>query len=494
MGAALRVALAMAKDALPVYLICGGLVSHDVRGMQEKVYQELVRSQMAAAPGVGATPIHTIEVFPMPPPPKDVTDPAAQLNGAAADSKAAAAATAAPADRGGAGSSSSNNNKALRLTVNSETGGAAEVEEEKEVSAARAAAAQVTLEDVTESGADVFERLQEACVGRRVRLLDVFKEVDKDTDMRLSSGELFRLVKFLLPGATPAQLRYLQLMLDDDGDRLISYKELNGALRASLRAGIRQPLAQTLELSLLIHKLAIFFVLRGCSVDELFDSFDANKSGFWEQGEQVVVLKELLPGLTAEERAKMHAALQVVDTNNDKRISREELTRVFEMGGTSEAVVLASEASALDKAAARNLMELLDGSFADAGRLREAQRADHPLSVLLDQVCSVSGGTSRRIDLGHGRSEAEHVDMSALYKTRDGLSFDLKAISDFERSYGEALNRVVAEAKARAEAREAARREAEAKAPKLGEMDRDKRLKILMEKLPDYSHVPSRLM
>lgn len=54
-------------------------------------------------------------------------------------------------------------------------------------------------------------------------------------------------VRRLVPGATRGQMRYLQLLLDADGDRFISYKELATVVKAAARSGLSLSLGEAPE-------------------------------------------------------------------------------------------------------------------------------------------------------------------------------------------------------------------------------------------------------
>lgn len=62
--------------------------------------------------------------------------------------------------------------------------------------------------------------LQDSLTVERVRLLEVFREVDKDGDGALCWSQLYRLVLRLVPDAHPAHVRYVQLLLDRTGDNM----------------------------------------------------------------------------------------------------------------------------------------------------------------------------------------------------------------------------------------------------------------------------------
>lgn len=53
-----------------------------------------------------------------------------------------------------------------------------------------------------------------------------YPQVDKHGRGWLSHGELFKLCTLIIPDISPGQLRYLEVMLDHDGDGMVSFQDL----------------------------------------------------------------------------------------------------------------------------------------------------------------------------------------------------------------------------------------------------------------------------
>lgn len=402
---ALRPALVMAAGFVPVYVLSGGLVTRlqcEPDEVHKVVHHAQVNATMRQLP---MFPIHTVELYPMPHLPGRKPAP---MDGDDASSVAQA----------------------------SSVGGT-------EVNTIRTS---MTLQEIQEAGADVFERLQAALSSHRIRLVEVFREADKDCDGALDSAQLYRLVRKLVPDVSPAQLRYLQLMLDADGDSKVSYKELATALKAAIRGGIAMTMRNEVEVQMLLQKIAVYMMQHNMTVQELFAFFDKDRSGHWEQSEQFAMLKELLPGLSPDERSTMMASLQQLDLNNDNRISLDEFIRAFAAGGPANTNMQGwglalddNKMAALDELAYEEVQDLLLRSWEEHKMLGKVRAANFPLAQLLAQISATSGGWSRRLDLGHARACAEKVDMTQLILVRNSLQAQLDAIMKFEKEYGQQL-------------------------------------------------------
>lgn len=118
-----------------------------------------------------------------------------------------------------------------------------------------------SLSDVSAMGADIFELIADAMAQERVRLVEVFREMDRDGSGSLNTEQLNRLVKRFVPDAQPTHLRYLQLILDADGNARISYKELATAMKAANRGGVRLLLRDHIEVHMLLQRVAILMLL-----------------------------------------------------------------------------------------------------------------------------------------------------------------------------------------------------------------------------------------
>jgi hypothetical protein len=139
-------------------------------------------------------PMHTVEIFPMPMLPRALQKPATQ-----ARSDAVQGAPAQMSDHGSLSAAASvleDTTEALSLDVI-----ATHAHPQHAVSQPAAATA----------GANIFQRLSQQADERKVRLVDLFRMVDKQGHGWLSEAELFRFCCLVVPDISPGQLRYLQV-------------------------------------------------------------------------------------------------------------------------------------------------------------------------------------------------------------------------------------------------------------------------------------------
>lgn len=115
---------------------------------------------------------------------------------------------------------------------------------------------------------DVFMRLMLHISDQRTRLLEIFRQEDKDRDYALSGSELGNLIRRVMPNLSPSQLRYLLVMLDNNGDGAITYKELCLTIKTSKASNLAMKAREELELVDVLRKLA-FMQARGALTTEL---------------------------------------------------------------------------------------------------------------------------------------------------------------------------------------------------------------------------------
>ncbi|GAX81428.1 hypothetical protein CEUSTIGMA_g8858.t1 [Chlamydomonas eustigma] len=453
----LRHTLAMADTQVPTVFICGGMVPKlpdTPKRVNWALYEAQINCINRQRP---MQPVHTIEVYPMPkiddvPPPE------------------AATARQQQQQQGQPGTS----------------GGECIGSEECQCDNCMA-----ELSKMRGCMGNIFEKLQDAVSNGRMRLFDVFKEADKDADNVLNGEEMLRLVQRLIPEAGPAHARFLSLMLDNGGGKPtgrgcnctkpcvhypgssascgtgISYKELSLAVRAAAKAGLSVELDSKLEVTMILQRVAFLMLFKQKTVQEIFNDYDHNQDGFWDQVEQWRALKELFPGLTVEEQRQMFDAMQAMDINEDDRIGLDEFIRAMNKGGAVKLLGWGVEGGLAlphwaDDTASVN-------SFSTAGpggqrmqkkkprtmeeREAEAQlrsrkidldfdlmsstrKAGFPLTALLRRVSGTTRGSHRRLDMGRARAQAERINMTPVMSITNNLEKALKELVDFEAAYG----------------------------------------------------------
>ncbi|GFH19223.1 uncharacterized protein HaLaN_16136, partial [Haematococcus lacustris] len=199
---------------------------------------------------------------------------------------------------------------------------------------------------------------------------------------------------------------------------------------------------------MLLQRIALTCMMETKTVQEVFAKFDNNNDGFLDQIEQWRMIEDIFPGMLLDEKHEMFAALQVVDLNNDERISWDEFSRAFSAGGVPQ---LQAWGNARDPDELRRLRVDNGGGGPDdntlaalraeqEARVMDGVRAEgFPLTRLMSQLCGATRGRHRRLDLGHGRAFAEPVDIVPLERSMVGLQKALAQLLAFEAAYGTQL-------------------------------------------------------
>eukprot|EP00798_Chlamydomonas_sp_ICE-L_P001909 gene1909-33322_t len=160
-----------------------------------------------------------------------------------------------------------------------------------------------------------------------------------DGDGLLDAKELYSLLLKLVPGAGSESLRYLQLMLDSDGDQTVSYKHLSSALKAGKTAGSLIQLKEHLEAQMVLIRVAFIMVSEEVTAEEVFDRYDKDEDGQWNHAEQWRMLKGIFPSLTKEEQSELFGSLQDMDVDQDDYITRAEFNAAFAQAHASDELI-----------------------------------------------------------------------------------------------------------------------------------------------------------
>lgn len=83
---------------------------------------------------------------------------------------------------------------------------------------------------------------------------------------------------------------------------------------------------------MILQRIAFVMLLKSMTMEEVFDLYDHDEDGYWDQTEQWRALKELFPSITVEEQGEMYKAMQALDVNQDDRVSKEELMQAMMEG------------------------------------------------------------------------------------------------------------------------------------------------------------------
>lgn len=84
---------------------------------------------------------------------------------------------------------------------------------------------------------DLFQDLDAFLAANHMQFQELFQRYDANRDGYLDARELAALLSAVLPGLTPGQARYLQLMLDLEGRGQVSLHDFQAVARQCFEAG-----------------------------------------------------------------------------------------------------------------------------------------------------------------------------------------------------------------------------------------------------------------
>eukprot|EP00854_Cymbomonas_tetramitiformis_P002195 gene2195-2904_t len=133
-------------------------------------------------------------------------------------------------------------------------------------------------------------------------LLSRFASPGKD---HLTSAQLGDLVRAVMPGITSAKLRYLQVMMDEDGDGNVSFMELQDLFLTCKLLGKSLLLKNDVSVHDVILKMGKFMLYSDATPLELFQIFDLEDVGGLGRTQLQRLVRVFMPALDSEEAATL---------------------------------------------------------------------------------------------------------------------------------------------------------------------------------------------
>ena len=179
---------------------------------------------------------------------------------------------------------------------------------------------------------DLFAALDRYLKTEKRRLRDVFDAFDLDKDGALDRRELSRAIAKILPSASNHDMHYFRVMLDVDGDGVLTFDELLGTIRDFRAAGVAmEAAADETEPPEALRRLSDFMRHNAADVRAVFDACDLDGSGYLEYPELWRMVGDLVPSATTLERRSLLAGLWSADVDGDGRVSYDELLRALRL-------------------------------------------------------------------------------------------------------------------------------------------------------------------
>ncbi|KAK3287473.1 hypothetical protein CYMTET_5014 [Cymbomonas tetramitiformis] len=174
-----------------------------------------------------------------------------------------------------------------------------------------------------------FRVLDDELKANRQQLVDLFNRYDVDRSGALERHELKRLFKELLPSITVGEERYLEVMLDADGDGSVTYAELVRFLKdcKAAEAAVATPPDQNTQSWLLSTGPQL--AAKRQELVSLFRKYDTNYSGHLTLLQVKRLLLKLLPKLPAEHLRQVLAHLRAHDFSGNGLYNISELEQLL---------------------------------------------------------------------------------------------------------------------------------------------------------------------
>ena len=184
---------------------------------------------------------------------------------------------------------------------------------------------------------DLVETLDATLKKQQARLKDFFDAFDAGGNGTLQVSELSALIQKLMPGATPADLRFFQILLDADSDGHITYTELVACLKDIISASQASSERANMEVERALQKLKN--LVRN-NVGDLRKTFATSTAGKLTYAQLMLLLRQLMPGSSPQERRYIIAFLRQLDLDNTGAVSYDELAHALRV---LEVVVMAAD-------------------------------------------------------------------------------------------------------------------------------------------------------
>ncbi|GAX77102.1 hypothetical protein CEUSTIGMA_g4548.t1 [Chlamydomonas eustigma] len=175
------------------------------------------------------------------------------------------------------------------------------------------------------SATTFFQRLDQYLKSNKVALKDLFSSFDRGMKGFLSIEELRLFIRKLMPEVAEGDLKYFQVMIDQDGDNRIRYDEFLTAAREAMEDEKNAANRDAPRVQEVLKQVSEYMIKNRANLRELFDKCDTNHNGALEPPEVMNLFKKVMPSLKPQEVRYLLAHLHKIDQNHDGVISFNEL-------------------------------------------------------------------------------------------------------------------------------------------------------------------------
>ena len=158
-------------------------------------------------------------------------------------------------------------------------------------------------------------------------------QVDKHGRGWLKEAELYRLCALVVPDISPGQLRYLEVMLDHDGDGKVSFPDLQHLATISKRTGLEFSVKAQLDATDVLKKAAVFMYDKRLTIREFFSRFDDHNMVKLSKKAIATIVRVVMKAVSQAEAAMLvNEFVKVFDMDTDGFISYAEFQQAMAEG------------------------------------------------------------------------------------------------------------------------------------------------------------------
>lgn len=157
--------------------------------------------------------------------------------------------------------------------------------------------------------------------------------MDKHGRGWLKEAELYRLCSLVVPDISPRQLRYLEVMLDHDGDGRVSFPDLQHLATISKRTGLAFSVKAQLDATDVLKKAAVFMYDKRLTIREFFSRFDDHNMLKLGKKAIATIVRVVMKAVSQAEAAMLvKEFVKVFDMDTDGFISYGEFQQAMAEG------------------------------------------------------------------------------------------------------------------------------------------------------------------
>ncbi|KAG2493237.1 hypothetical protein HYH03_008653 [Edaphochlamys debaryana] len=179
-----------------------------------------------------------------------------------------------------------------------------------------------------------FRNLDQHLKSMQVKFSTLFNEFDHGLKGYLERSELASLVRRVMPEATDSQIRFLAVVLDENGDKMISQQELLGAAKKVVDLLRQQKAAggqgtPPPEVAAVLDRFSRFMRENMDKARTTFEALDVRRQGYLDYDGVAAFFRRLAPRLGMDDMRHLLAQVHLYDVEGVGQVTFSELLRAL---------------------------------------------------------------------------------------------------------------------------------------------------------------------